>query len=81
MASRRNGTPSNSRSRITTVAIGIGRRMTVVATRCQTPSPTGLGSRCRKIRTEFTFVPSTASIAGSTTTAPSAASSATAMPA
>ena len=30
---------------MTAVAIGIGRRITSVAMRCHTPSPTGFGSR------------------------------------
>ena len=63
------------------MAIGIGRRITSIATRCQIPSPTGFGSRCRKTRKESTRCPSTASSAGSTTTAPSAASTDTATPA
>ena len=37
---------STRRSRMTAVAMGIGRRITVVAARCHTPSPTGFGSRC-----------------------------------
>ena len=48
-ATRRNGAPRNSRKATTTTEITIGRFITVIASRCQKPSPTsGVGSRCRR---------------------------------
>ncbi len=63
------------------MAIASGRRITVVATRCQAPSPTAGAAARWKTAHLFTRGPSTASSAGSTTTAPTAAISAAAMPA
>ncbi len=77
---RRNGRPNRIKSAVTPMAIGTGRRITMVAMRCQTPSPTGFGSR-RSKRSELTLGPSTASSAGRLTTAPTPARSATPMPA
>ena len=63
------------------VAMGRGRFMTAVAMRCQTPWPTaGVAVRWNSAHW-LTRGPSTASSAGSTTTAPTAAMTATAMPA
>src|SRR6266545_2581923 len=39
----RNGVPSSSRKATTTTAIGSGRRITPVASRCQKPPPEGSG--------------------------------------
>ena len=62
------------------VATGIGRRMTKVATRCQTPCSGGVIERRHRVR-ELTRCPSTASMAGSTTTENRPARTATATPA
>src|SRR5205807_862174 len=72
--------PSTSSTTITTVAIGTGRRITVVAARCQNPSPTG--GRGRRLTDSASMRgPSRTRIAGSTTTAPTAASATTGIPA
>jgi hypothetical protein len=76
----RNGAPRNRSSATIAAAMGSGRRITTVASRCQNPVPSGLGFR-RNSASESTRRPRTASIAGRMTTAPTAARMSTATPA
>ena len=77
----RKGSPRKIRKVTAATVTTSGRRMTVVATRCQKPSPTSGVARWRKTRHLSTRVPSTASRAGRLTSEASIATRITPMPA
>ena len=78
----RNGEPRASSSTTIGTAYSSGRRMTLCASRYQPPLSSAAGGRCteRRIRSEFTFGPRTASSAGSTVSAASMSTSTVATP-
>ena len=65
---------------MTAAAMGIGRRITNVAMRCQRPSPTSRAGRCHNT-SRSTREPSVAKSAGRNRMAPTKASATTAIPA
>ena len=78
----RNGEARPSSTTTIGTAYRTGRRITLCASRYQPPLPSAAGGRCteRRIRSEFTFGPSTASSAGSTMSAASMSTSTVATP-
>ncbi len=76
----RNGAPRKSSTAMAAAATGMGRRMTKMAMRCQNPSECSSVERL-KIVSLSTLCPSTARMAGNTTTAKAPARKATATPA
>jgi hypothetical protein len=78
----RNGAPRPSRTTTIGTAYRTGRRITLCASRYQTPLASVAGGRCteRRIRSEFTLGPSTASSAGSAVRAASMSTSTVATP-